>query len=82
MTKRKRGEVFVGMQIEHMYRREMSSPEFNWFCTIKEVKEDTNELEVSVTSNYGHSHPETWNLVHTVNGLIAGEYLELGEDLE
>ena len=81
MTKRRRGEVFVGMRIEHMYRREMNSPEFDWYCTIEEINEAKNELKVSITNTGScQSHPETWNMVHTVNGLIAREYLEVGED--
>lgn len=80
MFKRRRDEVFVGMQLEHKYRREMASPEFDWFCTINEIDAASNELKVSITGRSGQSHPETWNMAHTVNGLATREYLELGKE--
>jgi hypothetical protein len=82
MARRRRDEVFVGMQIEHQYRYNMLMPEYDWFCTINEIDAKNNELKVSVTSKHGQSHPETWNMEHTVNGLANREYLEITGEVE
>ena len=70
-------EIFVGMKIEHKYRREMNKPEFDWYCTINEINEATNELAVCITNRTGHHHPETWNMAHTISGLERHAYLEI-----
>ena len=78
--RRRRDEVFEGMKIEHRWRRESpNDASFDWFCTILEILEDQNELKVLVTGKYG-SHPETWNMAHTVSGLTQREYIEIKEE--
>ena len=69
-------DISPGMMIEHKYRHDMLSPEFNWFCTINEIDAENNELKVTVTSGKGFSHQESWDMQITVNGLKTGEYIK------
>ena len=67
--------ICAGMKIEHKYRQ-MGAPEFNWFCTINELDAENNILKVSITTGYGHSHFENWDMAITVGGLADGEYIK------
>jgi hypothetical protein len=74
-------ELYKGMKLEHKYRRSpFTDPAerkvYDWYCVVNEIDEGNNELKVTVV-NENYSHPETWNMAHTISGLNDGEYLEI-----
>jgi len=78
---RLKDDIYVGMNLQHKFRDNMLSPEYNWFCTINEIDAENNNLKVTITSTAGYSHPEDWDMAITVGGLADGEYINIdGED--
>lgn len=47
---------------------------FKGLCVVDVVNEEDNDLEVLVTSNYGQTRREHWNLLNTLRGFEAGSY--------
>ena len=48
-----------------------------WFkgqCEIDHINEEDNDLEVLITSEYGQTRMEHWNLEHTLIGFTNGDY--------
>lgn len=75
-----RHNICAGMKIEHKFRQMMVGDEYDWYCTIDEVNEETNNLKVTITGRHGYSHFEDWNMAITVNGLANGEYMEVDHE--
>ena len=69
--------LYAGMKLEHKFRRGMGGQEYNWYCIINEIDEESNKLKVTIQGMMGYSHPEDWDMAITVGGLADGEYLEI-----
>ena len=75
-NRRRRDEVYVGMVLEHKWRK-TGTMVYNWTATIKAICPDSNVLKVDIMSQHGQNHSEQWNKLHTENGLKEFEYLEV-----
>lgn len=64
--------LVIGDVIRHQWYS--TNGDMRWEAEVVSINEDDNELKVSVMGIYGQSHPENWNLAHTVSGLNMGEY--------
>ena len=47
---------------------------FKGLCVVDVVNEEDNDLEVLITSEYGQTRMEHWNLQHTIWGFENGDY--------
>lgn len=47
---------------------------FKGLCVVDVVNEEDNDLEVLITSEYGQTRMEHWNLLHTILGFETGDY--------
>jgi len=72
-----RHNIYAGMSLEHKYRCAYRTSGYDWFCTITKIDEASNNLEVTITGESGHSHTEDWDMAITVGGLAYGQYIEI-----